>query len=253
MATTPGRGGRPAAADRDALIAMATEEFIAGRRIELRTLAARLGLSRTTLYRWFGTREELIGAMLADGAEAIVRAARKRSRGGGGQALLATFDAVNRLIASNVPLHSYIEQEGQSALRVLTRSDGIVQARVVAAIRRVIEEEVNAGRFEPPTSPATLAYAVVRLGEAFLYNDSPASLSGDVERLREVEAALLGVAPRLKASRSGVKAARSGAKASRSGAQASPSGAKASRSGAKASRSGAPASRAARKASPAGR
>jgi AcrR family transcriptional regulator len=238
MATTPRRGGRPAAADRDALIAMANEEFLAGRRIELRTLAARLGLSRTTLYRWFGTREELIGTMLADGAEAIVRSARRRSRGGGGQALLATFDAVNRLIASNVPLHSYIEQEGQSALGVLTRSDGIVQPRVVAAIRGVIEDEVSAGRFKPPTSSATLAYAVVRLGEAFLYSDSPAALSGDVERLREVEAALLGVAPRAKASRVVAKASRVDAKASQAGANASRSGGKTSRAAGKASRAG---------------
>jgi AcrR family transcriptional regulator len=196
MATiTSRRGRRPAAANREALIALATEEFLAGRRIELRTLAARLGLSRTTLYRWFGTREELIGTMIADGAEAIVRSARRRARGGGGRALLATFDAVNREIVSHVPLRRYLEQEGQSALRVLTRSDGIVQPRVVAAIRRLIEDEVGAGRFEPPTAPATLAYAVVRLGEAFLYSDSPAALSGDVERLREVEAALLGVVP----------------------------------------------------------
>jgi AcrR family transcriptional regulator len=210
MATTiQGRGGRPAAANREALLTMAAEEFLAGRRIELRTLAARLGLSRTTLYRWFGTREELIGAMLADGAEAIIRSARRRSRGGGCKALLATFDAVNREIASNLPLRGYLEQEGQSALRVLTRSDGIVQPRVVASIRRLIEDEVDAGRFEPPTSPATLAYAVVRLGEAFLYSDAPAALSGGVERLREVEAALLGVAPQKNASRTSPKASRS--------------------------------------------
>jgi AcrR family transcriptional regulator len=193
---TAQRGGRPAAADRRALIAAATEDFVAGRRIELRTLADRLGVSRTTLYRWFGTREELIGTIVADGAEAIVREARRRSRGGGARALLATFDAVNREIVSNAPLRSYLALEGQSALRLLTRSDGIVQPRMVKAIRDVIEEEVRAGRFQSPTSPATLAYAVVRLAEAFLYNDATAALGSDVERLRQVEEALLGIVPR---------------------------------------------------------
>jgi hypothetical protein len=38
-----------------------------------------------------------------------------------------------------------------------------------------------------------LAYALVRLGEAFLYNDALAGIRGDTERLRQVEAALLGV------------------------------------------------------------
>ncbi|MCW2994224.1 MAG: hypothetical protein JWQ18_1719, partial [Conexibacter sp.] len=38
----------------------------------------------------------------------------------------------------------------------------------------------------------TLAYAIVRLTEAFLYNDAAAGLRGDAERLRAVLAALLG-------------------------------------------------------------
>lgn len=194
-ATTQRRAGRPSAADREALVAAATADFLAGRRIELRTLAARMGVSRTTLYRWFGTREALIGSILADGAETIIRRARARVRGGGAKALLATFDAVNREIAASVPLRTYLAHEGESALRVLTRSDGVVQPRVVTAIRSLIDEEVRRGRFEPPAPPATLAYAVVRLAEAFLYNDATALLSGDVERLRQVEEALLGIAP----------------------------------------------------------
>ncbi len=157
-------------------------------------LADRLGLSRTTLYRWFGTREELLGTIIAGGGETIVRAARKRSRGGGARALLATFDAINREVASNAPLRSYLAQEGESALQVLTRSDGIVQPRMVAAIQEVIDDEVQAGRFHTPMPTSTLAYAVVRLAEAFLYNDAGGTLRGDVKRLREVEAALLGIA-----------------------------------------------------------
>jgi AcrR family transcriptional regulator len=185
--------GRPAAADRRALLAVANEEFVAGRRIELRALADRLGLSRTTLYRWYGTREELIGTIVAAGAEAIVRSARKSARGSGARALMETFDRINREIVSNAPLRTYLVQEGQSALRVLTRGDGIVQPRVVATIQEMIEEEVRAGRFRSPMPPATLAYAIVRLGEAFLYNDATAALRGDVDRLGEVEAALLGI------------------------------------------------------------
>ena len=38
-----------------------------------------------------------------------------------------------------------------------------------------------------------VAYAIVRLAEAFLFNDETAAMRGDVDRLRELEAALLGV------------------------------------------------------------
>ena len=47
-----------------------------------------------------------------------------------------------------------------------------------------------------PTPPAVLAYAIVRLGEAFLYNDAIARIRGDTARLRQVEAALLGISER---------------------------------------------------------
>jgi hypothetical protein len=63
---------------------------------------------------------------------------------------------------------------------------------MVARVTGIVEDEVRAGRYEPPVEPATLGFAIVRLAEAFLYNDAE-GLRGDVDRLREVEAALLGV------------------------------------------------------------
>jgi hypothetical protein len=57
----------------------------------------------------------------------------------------------------------------------------------------MIEAEAAAGAYDPPTDAATLAYAIVRLAEAFIYNDALAGIRGDVEDLRRVEAALLGL------------------------------------------------------------
>ena len=79
-------------------------------------------------------------------------------------------------------------------MRLLTASDGVVQPRAVACLREMIADEVAAGRFQPPADPETLAYAIVRLAEAFLYNDAAIGVRGDHRRLRDVEAALLGVA-----------------------------------------------------------
>jgi Tetracyclin repressor-like, C-terminal domain len=64
---------------------------------------------------------------------------------------------------------------------------------MVAAIEGLIDAEVQAGTFSPRVPAATLAYAIVRLAEAFLYNDALAGIRGDTERLRELEAALLGI------------------------------------------------------------
>jgi hypothetical protein len=57
----------------------------------------------------------------------------------------------------------------------------------------LIDAEVEAGNFVPRLPSGVLAYAIVRLAEAFLYNDALAGIRGDTERLRQVEAALLGV------------------------------------------------------------
>ena len=67
-----------------------------------------------------------------------------------------------------------------------------------AVSQEVIDQEVRSDTYDPPVDTSTLAYAVVRLAEAFLFNDAVAGMRGDVDRLREVEAALLGVPVRRK-------------------------------------------------------
>ena len=121
---------------------------------------------------------------------------RPSARGAGGEALLDTFDRFNRALVEAPALLRFVEHEREAAVRVLVSGTGAVQPRVVAAITELIDAEVSAGRYEPPIDPATLSYALVRLAEAFLLSDAAAGMRGDVDRLNEVQAALLGVAPR---------------------------------------------------------
>jgi AcrR family transcriptional regulator len=192
LATAP-RRGRPAAASREEVLALAMHRYLRGRRIDVQLIAAELGLGRTTIYRWFGSRDGLIGEVLARAAEPLFKQAREDARGTGGLALLETLDRFNRSLANAPALRQFVERERQAALRVITSSAGRVQPRIVAMITELIAEAVTAGTYEPAVEPSTLAYAIVRLGEAFLYNDAAAGMRGDVDRLREVEAAILGV------------------------------------------------------------
>ena len=168
--------------------------YLRGQRVDLQAIAGELGLGRTTIYRWFGSREELIGDVVFRAAEPLIEAARAGARGRGGAALLDTFDRLNRSFAEASALHRFVEQEREVALRIITSSAGNFHPRMVARITELIEAEVGAGAYEPPVEPATLGYAIVRLAEAFLFND--ASMRSDVDRLREVEAAILGVSVR---------------------------------------------------------
>jgi AcrR family transcriptional regulator len=189
---TPRVRGRPPAASRADVLNAAMYRYLRGRRVDVREIAAELGLGRTTIYRWFGSREGLIGEVLADAGEPLLNEARAEAKGTGGIALLDTFDRLNRKLVEAPALLHFVEQERDAALRILTM-DGIPQRRMVGNITRLIENEVRRGAYAPPVEPATLAYAIVKLAEAFLFNDVAAGMRGDVDRLRDVEAALLGV------------------------------------------------------------
>jgi AcrR family transcriptional regulator len=177
------------------VLAEAREQYLSGQRVDVSVIARRLGLGRATIYRWFGSRERLLGEVIADELEALIASKRHRVRRRGVEGLLEVFDRINRALARAAALRRFLEQEPAGALRLLTSSDGVVQPRAVACITTMIEAEATAGQYEPTADPETLAYAIVRLAEAFLYNDAATGIRGDHARLREVQAALLG-APR---------------------------------------------------------
>jgi len=193
MESTGRARGRPATASRAEVLSAATDQFLAGQRVDVTVIARNLGVSRTTIHRWFGSRDRLLGEVIATELELMIARIRERVRRRGAAGLLEMFDQINRGLSRSSALRRLVEDEHGGALRVLTSSGGIVQPRAVACVEGLILAEVSAGRYEPTAEPATLAYAIVRLAEAFLYNDAAFGIRGDHERLREIESALLGV------------------------------------------------------------
>jgi AcrR family transcriptional regulator len=181
--------GRPAGATREEVLEAAVRSFLAGRRLDVAALAAETGVSRPTVHRWFGTREDLNGIVVAQLTERTVRAAQRRVPPRKGTVRFIVH--VAETMADAAALRQFLEQEGEAALRTLTKSDGHVQPNSVALMREILEEESRSGRYTPPADPAVLAYAVVRLVEAFLYNDAVAGIRRDIDGLRAVLEALL--------------------------------------------------------------
>src|SRR6266540_4229508 len=144
MATTPTvpRRGRPPAASRDEVLDAALYRYLRGRRVDVQAIAAELGLGRTTIYRWFGSREDLIGEVVFRAAEPLIDAARAGARGRGGAALLDTFDRLNRSYADAPALRQFVESERAAALRILTSSAGNFHPRMVKRIAGLIDDEV---------------------------------------------------------------------------------------------------------------
>jgi AcrR family transcriptional regulator len=177
------------------VLALVTELYLDGQRVDITVVASRLGLGRATIYRWFGSRDALLGEVIARQLELLVARKRAQVRRSGAAGLLEVLDAVNQTLIRSRAVRRLLEQERQSAMRLLTTSAGVVEPRAVACIQALIEEEMASG-YEPPADPATLAYALVHLRHAFLWNDATSGVRGDYERLRAVQAALLGIPSR---------------------------------------------------------
>ena len=187
-----GKRGRPATASPEDVLALVTELYLDGQRVDVTVVAARLGLGRATIYRWFGSREALLGEVIARQLELLVVRKRAEVRRRGAAGVLEVLDRVNQTLTRSRAVRRLLEQE-RYAMRILTSSAGVVEPRAVACVQALIEEEMASGRYTPPVDPATLAYALIRLRHAFLYHDTVAGIRGDYERLLAVQAALLGV------------------------------------------------------------
>lgn len=187
--------GRPASATREQVIALTRRAFLAGERVDVQSIAAELGLSRASVYRWFGSREGLLGAMLVQEYQQMIAKADAKCRVRGARRIVEVLDRVARWEAMNEPFRLYFANEPRSGLRILTASHGPVQPHAVTAVAELLERVEREDGFHPLLERDLLAYTLVRIGEAFLYTDTAAGIRNDVDRLREVYSVLLGVTP----------------------------------------------------------
>lgn len=178
-------GGRwvPTAAD---LVAAARRRFLAGERCDIETLAAELGVSRATAYRWAGNNEQLMGEVVASMTEATFRRAMREAKGSGAARVLAVMERGMRGVATAGAYRSFLERDPQKALRIVASKDGPSQRRAIALHRELLEEEIAKGQLQLSVDTHTMAYALVRIAESFLYADLIAGETPDVDKALSV-------------------------------------------------------------------
>jgi AcrR family transcriptional regulator len=160
--------------------------------LDMQALAAQLGISRATLYRWTGGREQLISDVLFSLSHAAFEEARRETAGlAGPERLLAVYRQHLRAVVEAPALQVFLQQETHAALRILTARTSSVQRRTVAAVAALYLEEMRAGNFRPRAEPEVLAYAVIRVTEGFIYNDAIVRVEPAVEQAATIVALLL--------------------------------------------------------------
>ncbi|MFD9548784.1 QsdR family transcriptional regulator [Nocardia salmonicida] len=181
-------------APRNDVLDTAIAIFLRGERLELHAVATELGISRTTIYRRFGTREDLLGLAIARQFERLLTAIDSGCDSRGAHRISEVFDRILRRLAADPALRTYLQNESPAALRLVTQADGPVHRGSVALVERLIQRAQEQDGYRPPIDRTTLAFALVRLGESFLYSNAVADTEGDIDHLLQVQTTLLGVA-----------------------------------------------------------
>jgi AcrR family transcriptional regulator len=177
------------------IFAAAVDAFVSEQRLDMRSLARRLGVARATLYRRAGNRERLLDEMLWWRARRLLDdQVRVSIELAGAGRLIAVIGGVLYGISTDRPLRAFLESDPETALRLLTGTRSAVHAGTVGALENLIDLERHRGSFDASIDTPALAYSIVRLSEGFLYADVIADRAPDIDRaITLIEALLRGL------------------------------------------------------------
>lgn len=162
------------------LYALARRWWLAGERVDVGALAARLNIGRATAFRWVGSRDLLLGEILWALCDDLMKQAAANTRGRGAPRIAAICETVIRAIVAFEPLRRFVRHDPEYALRLLTSKAGPVQGRAIEGVRELLRHETERGALDPPLNLDTLAYLLVRLCESFVYADVVSDQQVDV-------------------------------------------------------------------------
>ncbi len=159
----------------------ARRTFLDGDRVDMQALARTLNVDRATLYRWVGSREQLLTEILWSLITHTIETLRAThingstpSPGGesastGESAAAAVITGTVRSVIANTGMQRFLDREGDLALRLLTTKATDFEARLIALIGQLIREEAAAGRVNANIPADDLPYVLVRIMESYIY------------------------------------------------------------------------------------
>ena len=181
------------------IVAAAARWIQDGRRLDMQGLADELGISRVTLFRRIGSREALLGKALWLLTQCTLETAAAQweaERPEGELHTPGTGRYINAIVSESTGLRRLLEDEPALAIRVLTDPHGQVQTGVAAFVEDLLRRDIAEFGLVTIIEPDALAYALVRLGESFLYADVLAARKPDVETVNRLQQALIeGILP----------------------------------------------------------
>jgi AcrR family transcriptional regulator len=170
---------------------LARRRFLAAERVDMSALAEELGINRVTLYRWVGSREQLLVEIVWSLGDRTLELVASEARGAGADRIVQVVTRFLELVIANAGMQRWLAEEGELAMRLLTLHDAGFQPRLIDAIERLLREEAEAGQLDLPVELRELAYVIVRLIESYTHLDMILGERPDARRAEPILRMLL--------------------------------------------------------------
>jgi AcrR family transcriptional regulator len=170
---------------------LARRKFLAAERIDMSALADELGVNRVTLYRWVGSRERLLVEVVWSLGSRTLEKVDAGVRARGSERIVRIITRFLDAVITNAGMRRWVSDEGEFAMRLLTRHDTGFQPRLIDAIHRLLLEEAKAGNLDLPADLREVAYVLVRVIESYTYLDLILGEQPDARRAEPIVRLLL--------------------------------------------------------------
>ncbi|WP_432843299.1 QsdR family transcriptional regulator [Dactylosporangium sp. CA-092794] len=175
-------------ANQNKAIEAAYRMFLRGERVDMQGVAAALGVDRTTLFRWVGSRDALLTAVITRLGIRTLDRARAQCTVTGPRRVAEIMGAFARSVIEAPFFRAYLEREGPRALRLLTTNAGGFQMNLTHAVEELLEADYDRSLLAEPIAVHDLAFLMVRIVESFVYTDL---ITGEEPNAANARAALL--------------------------------------------------------------
>ena len=135
-------------------------------------MAQALGVNRVTLYRWVGSREQLlVETVWSLAARTLERAVAETAAPPGPERIAGVVTRFLEIVIADRGMQRWLAEEGELAMRLLTRHEPGFQPRLIAAVEALLVHDRDHGTLDLPVDLHELAYVIVRLIESYTYLD----------------------------------------------------------------------------------
>jgi len=172
-------------------VRLAREHYLACERVDMQSLAAELGIGRTTLYRWVGDRESLISGMLS---AMVIEVLNDSAAEAEGEGLDRVIDGMRRFTETSAgfrPLRHLVRSEPELGLRVMMAPGSAVSVAICGALRDQLEETRPDWTGEKAEE---LADVITQIGMAYVWVNIANDSEPDIERARRAMGMLVAAA-----------------------------------------------------------